>query len=483
MHQDDPTPEVVQPWSAGLPANLTAVIQASILDDDTPIAGTARFLASVPDSVRYVNSVGWHIFTGDRWVHDVGDHLVVQQALRVTAAHLAQTNPKNSRAQVSLGFVRESLAYAAGLVLAEPDDFDGNPYLLGLPGGQTLDLVTRRRRPMVAEDMITRLAGVHPDIPDPESEHYLAQLLNGMFPDPEIREYVRAAIAYTLTGSVHEERMFVLFDAEDGHPQGRRGKSTLLDTLRRAMGDLAMQAPDSLLLYRKTEAIPTDVAALKGRRLAWANELPDAAPLDEARLKQIVSTGAVAARFMRQDYFTFTPTHHIWVTTNTIPSIRDTGEGVWRRLTLLPVSSGLHDSPVYDRDGNLAHLAALPSEPAFQAALMRWALPALHTSIAHLPNALSGLTESHRANQDVYGSFVAEMLSVVEEPATPAGGALTRKQIWMMFIDWSADDRQRIQYRNQARLVTAVRARVPAGGESVYSGQRYFPHLRVRQSG
>lgn len=465
-----------------LRAAVPAIIRAAIVADDIPAAAAARFLASWPGQVRYVNNVGWYVFTGDRWIQDLGDHKVINRSLDVTAEHVSETDPKNGRTQLGLGFIMESLKFAAGGVLAEPDDFDGNPYLLGLPGGQVLDLITRQRRHMTAEDMITRLASTNPDSQSAEHDHALNQLVIGMFPDPAVREYVRAAIAYTLTGSVHEERMFVLFDAEDGNPQGRRGKSTLLDTLRRALGDLAMQAPDSLLLYRKTEAIPTDVAALKGRRLAWANELPDAAPLDEARLKQIVSTGAVAARFMRQDYFTFTPTHKLWVTTNTMPSVRDTGEGVWRRLTLLPVSSGLHSAPVCQLDGSIANLSQLPHDPFFQAALLRWALPALHTSVAELPDALRTLSDRHRANQDVYGSFVAEMLRVVSEAGRPADGALTRKQVWMMYLDWSADDKQRMAYRNQSRLYAAVRAKLPTGTESASGGDRFFPHLRVRSN-
>lgn len=472
---DDLTPALVSP-------KLPGIVQAALLADDIPAAAAARFLASVQNHVRYVQNVGWYVFTADRWVHDEGEHKVVEQALAVTAAHVDTSDPKNLRTQMSLGFIRESLEFAAGYVLALPDDFDGNPYLLGLPGGQVLDLVTRQRRPMVATDMITRLAGVHPDQATPESTHLLEQLVAGMFPDPAVRSYVRAAIAYTLTGSVHEERMFVLFDAEDGRPQGRRGKSTLLDTLRRALGDLAMQAPDSLLIYRKTEAIPTDVAALKGRRLAWANELPDAAPLDEARLKQIVSTGAVAARFMRKDYFTFTPTHKLWVTTNTLPSVRDTGEGVWRRLTLLPVASSLHETPITILDGSLANLTALPSDPTFQAALLTWALPALHTPISELPAALGGLTDTHRQSQDVYGTFVSDTLQIVSDPGRPSDGALTRKQVWELFLVWSDNDKQRMAYRNQTRLYAAVRAKMP-NGEAVNAGTRFFPNLRVRTNG
>lgn len=471
------------PAIPGSADSMPSLVAAASLADDVPAAAAARFLAVAGGSVRYVQNVGWHVYTGDRWVLDAGDHLVVQAAMAITTAHLDQFEAKNARSQLGMQFIRESLQFAAGHVLAQPDDFDGNPYILGLPGGQVLDLVTRQRRPMLPEDMVTRLAGVHPDATDPNSEFVLDQLVRGMFPDDEVREYVRACIAYTLTGSVHEERMFLLFDSEDGRPQGRRGKSTLLDTLRRALGDLSMQAPDSLLLYRKTDAIPTDVASLKGRRMAWANELPDAAALDEARLKQVVSTGAVAARFMRQDYFTFSPTHKLWVTTNTPPSVRDTGEGVWRRLTLIPVASGIHDRQVTDRDGDLVNLSQLPFDPSFQGALMTWAIPALHTSITELPSALNRLRDRQRDTQDVYGSFIAERLMIVDTAAKPADGAVTRNQVWLAFLDWSADDRERMALRNQRRLYAALRSRLPEGGESIYNGTRFFPYLRVRSNG
>lgn len=468
--------------SSTIPAEIVhALSEAAGLDLNTPVAAAARLLAGHATNMRFVPSMGWFVFEQGRWVHDVGDHRVTSLALQATNAYLAGSeDTKGASRQLGLGFLRESLVFAARYVLAEPDDFDGNPYLLGLPGSQVLDLTTRQRRPMLASDMVTRVAGAHPDLDDPTAALYLRQLVQAMWPDESLREYVRAATAYTLTGSVHEERMFVLFDAEDGHPQGRRGKSTFLDTLRQAMGDYAMQAPDSLLVYRKTEAIPTDIAGLKGRRLAWANELPDSAPLDEARVKQIVSTGAVAARFMRQDYFTFQPTHHVWVTTNTLPSVRDTGEGIWRRLTLIPVSAGLHTAAVCDLDGEPAILSQLPHDPAFQAALLRWALPALHTSISDVPGVTRSLTETHRANQDAYGLFFAESFVISDTPGRPADGAVTRKQLWQMFLDWSAEDRERTALRNQRRLYSAIRSKLPAPAEIIDGGKSYYPQLRVR---
>ncbi len=447
-----------------------------------PAAAAARLLSVHGDHIVFVPGVGWHLYNGEKWSVDQGDHQVLELALHSGHTHVQEYDVKDGAKQLTLGYLRETLTFAAGRVLASPDDFDGNPLVLGMPGGQVLDLWDRRRRKMTPGDKITRLTSVSVDLADDLMDDLLAQLLKAMFPDPELREYLRATIAYTLTGSVHEERMFVLFDAEDGRPQGQRGKSTLLDTLRQAMGDYAEAAPDSLLLYRKTSGIPIDVAALKGRRLAWANELPDSAPLDEARVKQLVSTGSLKARFMRENFFEFRPTHKLWVTTNTLPSVHDTGEGIWRRLTLLPVGSGLHDNPVCEPGGSKVDLAQLSPEPAFQAALLRWALSSVSTSIAELPASVKALTSRHRGLQDVYGTFISENLVVVSEPASPSGGAVTRRQVWELFKDWSQDDAARMRYRNQTKLYAAIRRVLPEGTAEADSGARnyYFPYLRVR---
>lgn len=458
------------------------LLDTAQIHPNVPAAAAARLLGIHGDSMAFVPGIGWHLFDGQRWIVDQGDHQVLELALNSAQVYVRDTELKDGAKQLTLSYLREALTFASGRVLASPDDFDGNPMMLGMPGGQVLDLWDRRRRPMSPGDRITRLTGVNVDLQDDLMDDLLQQLLRAMFPADDLREYLRASIAYTLTGSVHEERMFVLFDAEDGRKQGQRGKSTLLDTLRQAMGDYAEAAPDSLLLYRKTPGIPVDVAALKGRRLAWANELPDSAPLDEARVKQLVSTGALKARFMRENLFEFQPTHKLWVTTNTLPSVHDTGDGIWRRLTLLPVGSGLHDNPVCESDGSMVMLSQLPHEPAFQAALLRWALPAVSTSISELPDSVKSLTIKHRGLQDVYGTFIAENLLVVSEPANPAGGAVTRRQVWEIFKDWSQDDSVRMRYRNQTKLYAAIRRVLPEGAAEGDTGGRnyYFPHLRVR---
>ena len=65
--------------------------------------------------------------------------------------------------------------------------------------------------------------------------------------------------AYTLTGSVREEVMFVL------HGTGNNGKSTFRETIHSLLGDYALAADAGLLIERKSPGGATpELARLKG---------------------------------------------------------------------------------------------------------------------------------------------------------------------------------------------------------------------------
>ena len=107
--------------------------------------------------------------------------------------------------------------------------------------------------------------------------------------------------------------------------------------LLRAGGDYAMAAPASLLLKKYSDAIPTDVAGLRGARVVVASETPEDGRLDETRVKLLTGAGGkITARYMRQDYFEFNPTHHLFLQTNHKPRIVGTDFAIWRRVRLLP---------------------------------------------------------------------------------------------------------------------------------------------------
>ena len=58
----------------------------------------------------------------------------------------------------------------------------------------------------------------------------------------------------------------------------------------------------------------------------------------------------ITARFMRQNFFSFQPTHTIWLAANHKPVIRNTDVAIWRRIRLVPFDVVI---PPQDRDSDL----------------------------------------------------------------------------------------------------------------------------------
>lgn len=64
---------------------------------------------------------------------------------------------------------------------------------------------------------------------------------------------------------------------------------------------------------------PTDLAELLGRRIYVCSEIRSGDKFDEARVKFLTGSDRIKARRMRQDLFSFEPTHKLWLLGNTRP--------------------------------------------------------------------------------------------------------------------------------------------------------------------
>ena len=100
--------------------------------------------------------------------------------------------------------------------------------------------------------------------------------------------------------------------------EGSNGKSVFLDTLSGLMGDYAAEAPPDLLVIRKREEHPTEIADLCGKRLVVASEMEEGCRLRVQLVKRLTGNARLRARFMRQDYFEFPRTHKLVLITNSL---------------------------------------------------------------------------------------------------------------------------------------------------------------------
>lgn len=83
-----------------------------------------------------------------------------------------------------------------------------------------------------------------------------------------------------------------------------------------------LAAPE--LLTIKRGAHPTELADLQGARFVASIEVEEGKRLAESLVKQMTGGDRIKARYMRQDFFEFDPTHKIWLAANHKPVVRGT---------------------------------------------------------------------------------------------------------------------------------------------------------------
>jgi putative DNA primase/helicase len=74
-------------------------------------------------------------------------------------------------------------------------------------------------------------------------------------------QYLQVWFGYALTGDVSEHAVSFFYGA------GANGKSTLLEVIRYVMGDYASTAAPGLLMAKRNDQHPTEIADLLGKRL------------------------------------------------------------------------------------------------------------------------------------------------------------------------------------------------------------------------
>ena len=290
----------------------------------------------------------------------------------------------------------QSLARSEPGIPILPDKFDTDQWALNCTNG-TLDLRSGELRPHNRGDLLTNLCPVEfdPAATCPSWDRMVQTILGG---DAELIAFVQRAVGFSLTGSVAEQMLFLLW----GH--GANGKSTFLNAILGMLGpDYGMQAPDGLLLAKRHDSHPTERADLFGKRLVSSAEVEDGRRLNEALVKQLTGGDRVRGRHMREDFWEFEPTHKLWLAVNHKPVIRGTDHGIWRRVKLIPftVTIGPEDQ---DKDLPAKLKAELPG-------ILAWAVRGCLDWQQHglgEPEAVRAAVAQYRGEMDVLGTFLTE---------------------------------------------------------------------------
>jgi putative DNA primase/helicase len=274
-------------------------------------------------------------------------------------------------------------------------EMDRDAWLLNCRSG-TLDLRTGKLRAHRQSDLITHLVDIEYD-PDAKCPTYDTALAK-VFADnePLIRFWDRLC-GMALTGDVNEQILPILWG------EGENGKSKLVEMLVDLLGpDLAMIAPPGLMVERRREAHPTERAVLFGKRLVVEVETDDGIRLNESLVKHLTGGDMITARHCNEDFWSFKPTHKLWLCTNNKPVIKGTDHAIWRRPKLVPFGVTFTDRDKIPDIGDRYRR----EYPGILARCVRGCLDWQKNGLG-VPDVVKTATAQYREEQDTVGPFLA----------------------------------------------------------------------------
>lgn len=360
----------------------------------------------------------WRRWNGTRWWEDemgavMGD---IRHTCRRHAEGEKPGEQRRLRSRKTITNV-DGLARNDQRVACTSELFDKDPMLLGTPGG-TVDLQTGQTRAADPGDFITKCTGVTPAA-RADCSRWNSFLAEATGDDAELSSFLQRVCGYVLTGKTIEHALFFAFGS------GGNGKSVFLNTVAGVMGDYAADAAMDTFVDTRSDQHPTGIAALRGARLVSATETEAGRHWAESRIKKITGGDPITARFMRGDFFTYTPQFKAVIAGNHQPQLRNVDDAIRRRLHMLPF---VHKPRVVDRELSERLREEWP-------AILRWMIDgtlAWQRDGLQPPHVVEAATASYFDAQDLVGEFIGQHC---ERGPGHACGVQTLFKYWRDFME------------------------------------------------
>lgn len=400
---------------------------------NTDMGNAKRMHAFVQGKVFYVPQFDrWYVWAGTHWQEDETFEIVklAKRTVLSIYAEASRIEDDEQRKQTAKWAAKSEQRQRVDAMIAllrsepgisrRPDEIDQHPMLLPCANG-TLDLATGDLRPPNPDDLLTKRLPVayDPAAVCPTWERFLHRIMDG---DTDLIAFIQRLIGHALTGDATGKYMVFMYG-----PKGNNGKSTLVETVMRLLGPYAMKSPTEMVMAKSYRGgIPNDIARLRGVRFTVTNEVDEGMTLSESVVKDLTGYDTLTARFMRAEFFDFTPTHKLWIYGNHKPEIRGTDAAIWDRVKLIPFDVEI---PKGERDPDMLTklIAELPG-------ILAWAVRGNALWQRHgiaAPAAVAEATGKYQNEQDAIGQFIADCCDL--EPSAQIGASA----LYQVYELWS----------------------------------------------
>jgi len=374
--------------------------------EKSDLGNAERLHALFGDHIHYVSQWDtWIFWNGQYWQCDTGGYVsrLAHTTVRLLldfAVSIADDDKRKTMVRFAINTQNRKafdnmLAITKDLlgVRIDANLFDIDPWLMNVANG-TINLRTGKLQLHTQSDLITKMIDIeyNPNAVAPRWLDFLTTVFSG---DIDLIKYIQRAVGYSCTGDTGEDCLHFAFGA------GGNGKSTFFAVIEKLLGEYAHKTPASMLMAQKFEGIPVDTAALQGKRFVIASEISKNVRWNEAKIKDLTGGDRLTARYMRQNPFSFDPSHKLWIYGNYKPLVIGSDDGIWRRMRLIAFAKKLPgDIKNFER--------RLYPELS---GILNWAIAGCLDWVANglgMPPAIDRATQSYRKEMDKLQSFIED---------------------------------------------------------------------------
>lgn len=410
------------------------------------------------DDLRYTDAWGrWNMWNGTYWKRDDTRQVldIARGVCREVSSSCGDAKLGRQVAGASTVASVERLARADRRHAATVDQWDADPWLLNTPAG-IVDLRMGTIRPASREDYCTKITAA---APGGECPLWLAFLSRITDHNTELQKFLQRISGYALTGITREDALFFLYGT------GANGKTVFINTIAGVMGDYAKTAPMEAFTASMNEQHPTDLAGLQGARLVTATEIEDGKRWAESKIKRLTGGDKISARFMRQDFFEYTPQFKLVIAGNYKPGLGAVGEAIRRRFHLIPFTVTI---PEAERDEELTKKLR-----AEWGGILQWMIEgclAWQREGLNPPAIVRDATEDYLAAEDCIGQWLEERCETGPNCSSTVSELYGSYQGWLIHNGEAECSQKRFSQYLEARRFTRERS----------SGARSFRGLTLK---
>lgn len=319
-----------------------------------------------------------------------------------------------------------ALKEIASYVKVTDDAFDSQTGMINTPDG-IVNLASGDVRPTTYKDMVTKMTNAGTgEYATPIFDKFMQQIFPG---HPELISFVLRLMGYSMLGTISEQIIIMLF-GQGGQSNGANGKSVLVELYRQIMNDYAVTIDPEVVTYQRSKMRDSNqdsqLANTKGSRVIVTSELERGAKLSEAIIKRLTGGETITARRLYERPIQFKPTGTLWMTTNYLPTVKGTDNGIWRRIITVPMTAH-----ITKKDPRLLDKLMTESDGILHK-IIEGALEYQKHGL-QIPQIVNDSRQAYQEDMDTVGQFLEDMMIVTNEKRD----RVTNEQLYGIYDQWN----------------------------------------------